>query len=385
MTTRHSRTRPFTDGCSPAVFYAVVTPLLAGRRDCGRGGREHTARLSVVIDVLAVKLLPASWTASITVTRADEAIVWLIRLPRVLVAACVGAGLATAGAMMQSLFRNPLGEPSLIGCRTRERCLERWRFSSPGGARPRSSRCRSRLSVLRFSRLLLVYGIATRGGTTPVSTLLLAGIAVGVVPDRALEPAPLDQHRHLAGHAGDRVLDDGRARLAHVGARVAVGAVHRRWSRGGAAAIASRSICCCSAKSTAAALGVDVEASKRVLVATSALLTGASVAVAGLVGFVGLVVPHAVRLMLGPAHRTLLPASAVGGAAFLMLCDLAAAHGSASGRSPARRSDGTLRRAIFLVAARAAAEGGARVSADAGRTRARPGARAGGGFSTRSR
>ena len=75
---------------------------------------------------------------------------------------------------------------------------------------------------------------------------------------------------------------------------------------------------------TAAALGVDVEASKRLLVLTSAVLTGASVAVAGLVGFVGLVVPHAVRLVLGPGHRTLLPASAIAGATFLIACDLVA-------------------------------------------------------------
>jgi iron complex transport system permease protein len=74
----------------------------------------------------------------------------------------------------------------------------------------------------------------------------------------------------------------------------------------------------------AVSLGVDVEPAKRLLVATSAILTGASVAVAGLVGFVGLIVPHAVRLLLGPGHRTLLPASAVAGAAFVILCDLAA-------------------------------------------------------------
>ena len=69
---------------------------------------------------------------------------------------------------------------------------------------------------------------------------------------------------------------------------------------------------------------MDVEAAKRLLVLTSAVLTGASVAVAGLVGFVGLIVPHAVRLLLGPGHRTLLPASAVTGAAFLIACDLVA-------------------------------------------------------------
>ena len=74
----------------------------------------------------------------------------------------------------------------------------------------------------------------------------------------------------------------------------------------------------------AASLGVDVEASKRTLILTVAVLTGASVAVAGMVGFVGLLVPHAVRLLLGPSHRVVLPASALGGAVFLILCDLVA-------------------------------------------------------------
>jgi len=74
----------------------------------------------------------------------------------------------------------------------------------------------------------------------------------------------------------------------------------------------------------AAALGVDVESAKRLLVFTAALLTGASVAVAGLVGFVGLIVPHATRLLLGPGHRRLIPASAIGGATFLVACDLLA-------------------------------------------------------------
>jgi iron complex transport system permease protein len=75
---------------------------------------------------------------------------------------------------------------------------------------------------------------------------------------------------------------------------------------------------------TAASFGVDVETTKRLLMITAAILTGASVAVAGLVGFVGLVIPHAVRLSVGPSNRVLLPASAIAGAAFLILCDLIA-------------------------------------------------------------
>jgi iron complex transport system permease protein len=75
---------------------------------------------------------------------------------------------------------------------------------------------------------------------------------------------------------------------------------------------------------SAASLGVDVEASKRTLALTAAILTGACVAVAGLVGFVGLIVPHGVRLLVGPSNRVLIPASGLTGAAFLVLCDLAA-------------------------------------------------------------
>jgi iron complex transport system permease protein len=75
---------------------------------------------------------------------------------------------------------------------------------------------------------------------------------------------------------------------------------------------------------TAASFGVDVESSKRLLTLTAAILTGATVAVAGLVGFVGLVVPHGVRLVLGPSNRSLLPAAAITGGAFLILCDLVA-------------------------------------------------------------
>jgi iron complex transport system permease protein len=74
----------------------------------------------------------------------------------------------------------------------------------------------------------------------------------------------------------------------------------------------------------AASLGVNVEGTKRLLIITVAILTGAAVAVSGMIGFVGLLVPHAVRLMLGPSHRVVLPASAVGGAIFLILCDLLA-------------------------------------------------------------
>jgi iron complex transport system permease protein len=256
------------------------------------------------------------------VTRADDAIVWLIRLPRVVVAGVVGAGLATAGAMMQSLFRNPLAEPSLTGV-------------GPGavlGAVVVFVTGWSTASVVMLPlsaiggallALFLVYAIATRGGATPITTLLLAGIAVGSFLT-AISSLLISVNIVTWQVAQEIVFWmmgglDGRT-WAHVWLSlpfVAVGLV--------AAMFQTRTLdLLLLGEESASALGVEIEGAKRLLVFTSALLTGASVAVAGLVGFVGLIIPHAVRLLLGPGHRTLVPASAVSGAAFLIGCDLLA-------------------------------------------------------------
>jgi len=234
----------------------------------------------------------------------------------------VGAGLATAGAMMQSLFRNPLAEPSLTGV-------------GPGavlGAVVVFVSGWSTVSVVMLPlsavggallALFLVYAIATRGGATPITTLLLAGIAVGSFLT-AISSLLISVNIVTWQVAQEIVFWmmgglDGRT-WAHVWLSlpfVAVGLV--------AAMFQTRTLdLLLLGEESASALGVDIEGAKRLLVFTSALLTGASVAVAGLVGFVGLIVPHAVRLLLGPGHRTLLPASAVSGAAFLIGCDLLA-------------------------------------------------------------
>jgi iron complex transport system permease protein len=275
-----------------------------------------------VLHVLAAKVLPSGWVDASAVTRADDAIVWLIRLPRVVVAGVVGAGLATAGAMMQSLFRNPLAEPSLTGV-------------GPGavlGAVVVFVTGWSTASVVMLPlsaiggallALFLVYAIATRGGATPITTLLLAGIAVGSFLT-AISSLLISVNIVTWQVAQEIVFWmmgglDGRT-WAHVWLSlpfVAVGLV--------AAMFQTRTLdLLLLGEESASALGVEIEGAKRLLVFTSALLTGASVAVAGLVGFVGLIIPHAVRLLLGPGHRTLVPASAVSGAAFLIGCDLLA-------------------------------------------------------------
>jgi iron complex transport system permease protein len=177
--------------------------------------------------------------------------------------------------------------------------------------------------VAALLSLSLVYAIATRGGTTPITSLLLTGIAVGALLTAA--SSLLISLNIVTWQVAQEIVFwmmgglDSRT-WAHVWLSapfVLVGFC--------AALLQARTLdLLLLGEETAQSLGVDIEPAKRLVVATAALLTGASVAVAGLVGFVGLVVPHAVRLLLGPGHRNLLPASAIAGAAFVILCDLAA-------------------------------------------------------------
>jgi iron complex transport system permease protein len=306
----------------PAMFHAVLLPVLVTAATAAVLIGSTPLSPGVVVDVLSAKLLPAGWIELTPIARADEAIVWLIRVPRVLVAAIVGAGLATAGALMQGLFRNPLAEPSLVGVGPGAVLGAVTAFvlgwsSGSITALPLTSIATALLA------LALVYGIATRGGVTPITTLLLAGIAVGALLT-ALSSLLLSLNIVTWQVAQEIVFWmmgglDSRT-WAHVwlsGPFVAVGFA-------GSLFLARDLDLLLLGEESAAALGVDVQSTKRLLVFTSALLTGASVAVAGMVGFVGLIVPHAVRLLLGPPHRALLPASALAGAAFLITCDLVA-------------------------------------------------------------
>lgn len=304
------------------LFYLAVSSLLVTAAIAGVVRGSTPMDWSTVVQVLAMKLLPAGWWQTGSITDADQAIVWLIRFPRVLVGAIVGAGLATAGVIMQGLFRNPLAEPNLTGV-------------GPGavlGAVLVFVTGLATVSIVAVPlasitcallALFLVYGIATRGGATPITTLLLAGMAVGALLT-AVASFLLSinvVNWQLAEQMVFWMMGGLDARTwAHVWLSapfVAIGIV--------AARLQARTLdLLLLGHESAAALGVDVEGAKRLLVVTSAALTGACVGVAGAIGFVGLVVPHAVRLIVGPTHRRLIPASALAGAAFLVGCDLLA-------------------------------------------------------------
>jgi iron complex transport system permease protein len=304
------------------VFYAVLTPVLILSFLSATGIGSTSVGWPTILRVAASKLLPVGWIQMNDITRADTVIVWLIRVPRVLVAAFVGMGLAVAGAVMQALFRNPLAEPALVGTGSGAVLGAVIAFVTGWSARSVISVPLAAITGALLA-LVVVYAISTRGGVTPLGTLLLAGIAT----------------TSLLGSASSLLLS-----LNVANWQIAQEIVF--WTMGGLDARSWTHVWLCApfvmlgtvaafvqsrdldllqqGEESAASLGVDVETSKRTLALTAAILTGACVAVAGMVGFVGLIVPHAVRLLVGPSNRVLIPASGLTGAAFLVLCDLAA-------------------------------------------------------------
>jgi iron complex transport system permease protein len=304
------------------VFYGFLLPILFVAILAGVGIGSSPIAWSTILRVAEFKLLPHAWTSSLHVTQADQVIVWLIRVPRVVVAFFVGAGLAAAGVIMQALFRNQLAEPGLVGAGAG--AVLGGVISFVAGWTATSVLSLPLMAMLgALLALALVYVMATRGGVTPVATLLLAGVAVSALLS-AVSSLLLSVNIVNWQIAQDIVFWmmgglDART-WTHVrlcAPFVALGLA--------ASLIQTRDLDLLQlGEETAASFGVDVESSKRMLTLTAAILTGAAVAVAGLVGFVGLVVPHAVRLILGPSNRALLPASALTGGAFLVLCDLLA-------------------------------------------------------------
>ena len=300
----------------------LLAVLLAAAAVAAIGVGSTGIAWGTVVRVLAARALPAGWVDLGGTTEAEQLIVWLIRTPRVVVAALVGGALAVAGTQMQGVFRNPLAEPSVIGI-------------SQGAALGAVVTFVSGLAAAAvfwlplfafagaLAALAAVYAVATRAGRTPVATLLLAGIALGALSTAVA--TLLISLSVVNWQVANEVVFwlmgglDNRT-WTHVWMclpPVAMGAVAARWHRRALALLLLGG-------ETAASLGVDVERVRRTMLATAAMLTGAAVAVSGVVGFVGLIVPHMLRLVLGPSHRTLLPAAMLGGALFLIVCDVLA-------------------------------------------------------------
>lgn len=257
----------------------------------------------------------------------DKVVLLDIRLPRLVMGVMVGAGLAVAGAVMQGLFRNPLADPGIIGVGAGAG-LGAVAAIVLGGMLPGA------LTVLLGQHLvpvaaflgawaatLLLYRVASRGGRTSVATLLLAGIALA-----AMAGALTGVLTYLAD---DRQLRD----LTFWGMGSLAGASWPKLATGAALIVPALALAPRLARglnalalgeAAAAHMGTDVERLKRHAVLVVAALAGASVALAGGIGFVGIVVPHLLRLAAGPDHRALLPNAALMGATLLVLADLIA-------------------------------------------------------------
>lgn len=250
----------------------------------------------------------------------DDAIVWELRLPRVLLAAVSGAGLALAGAVLQTVIRNPLADPYVLGVASGA-SLGAVAVLTLGNAALQGLGLSGAAFLGAAATLVLVLAMGRRGGQLVPTRLVLAGVAVGYLLQSAtsflqLRAAPGELSAVLFWLLGS-VAGAQWDQLALPAAAVAVSAVWLQFR--------SRSLdALLLGDEAAVSLGVPVHGLRLQLLTVSAVLTGLIIAVSGGIGFVGLVVPHAVRLLVGPAHRLLLPLCVTVGAGFLVLVDLAA-------------------------------------------------------------
>jgi cobalamin transport system permease protein len=246
-------------------------------------------------------------------------ILFQLRLPRVLLAALVGAALATAGAVFQALFRNPMADPAIIGVSSGAALGAIVVILVGAGAALAGMGVAAAAFVGALGTAFLVYRLARVGPTVQVATLLLAGIALAAVISAGMSLAMTFSGRGvqtiyfwLLGSLGARGW---QAVIAAV-PFVAVGILVALTAAGDLNLAAL-------GEERAAQLGVELERFKRVMLSTGALLTAAAVSVSGLIGFVGLMTPHILRLVIGSDHRRLIPASILGGATFMIMADLA--------------------------------------------------------------
>lgn len=256
---------------------------------------------------------PGHWTAS------ESSIILDLRLPRILSGALVGSSLAVAGSVLQALLRNPLADPFVLGISSGAAVgavlailfglgsTFLGAYAVPGSAFGGA-----------LLTLFLVYFIARVGGRSPANTMLLAGVIVSSFFSALimfLISATSDEHIYnvtfwLMGN------------LEYMSSQ-SLGAIFLFLVVGGGMlfALARDFNLLILGEDTASELGVNVERAKKLAFIFASLITGAVVSVSGLIGFVGLIVPHVVRMIWGPDHRFLLPASALTGAMLMVVAD----------------------------------------------------------------
>lgn len=295
---------------SAATGTVDVTPLDTGRLVLGH-------------------LLPGMpWMSDGTYTPLQDQVVWQFRLPRTLLAALTGAALSLAGVLLQAVVRNPLAEPTIIGVSS---------GASVGAVSVVVIGAFSAVSISAAAFVgaaaatVLVFVLAQKDGRVAPQRLILAGVALGTFLSAVTSYLTLTTD-------AQNVFSLMFFLLGSVSAATMTSLVGPSLSLAIAAmvtALALRGLNALAAGDEAAtALGVPVNAVRTALLLTAALLTGTVVSVAGSIGFVGLVVPHVARLLVGADHRRLVPLAVVGGALFLSGADLVARTVSAPAEVP---------------------------------------------------
>ncbi len=249
-------------------------------------------------------------------TSPEHTIVFSVRIPRILLAAVVGATLSTAGAVFQGLLRNPLADPYILGVSGGAAVgavvgiiagLDILPFGIPA------------LSALgSFASIVLVFGVAGRRGETPSGTLLLSGVIVNAFCTAAImflisTASGTRLHGIMFWLMGDLGLAESGQTLLGAAALLAGSAVIYLHARSLNLLVIG--------EEQALQLGVDVEKTRRILFFAASFITAAAVSLSGLIGFVGLLVPHLIRMIFGSDYRLLLPASFLFGATFLVAAD----------------------------------------------------------------
>ncbi|HEV8058207.1 MAG TPA: iron ABC transporter permease [Actinomycetota bacterium] len=254
------------------------------------------------------------------VSRAAEVIVFQLRLPRVLLAAIVGGALAASGAVFQGLFRNPLADPAIIGVSSGAALGAVLVIVTVGAGSLGAFAVPLAAFIGAIATAFVVYRLARIGPAVQVATLLLAGIAIAAVISSFMSL--------VMSFSGEEIRD--------IYAWLLGGLVAQGWRSveivlpvvtlgvAGAWLVAHELNLISLGEERAAQLGVELDRLKRTSIAVGALLAAAAVSVAGVIGFVGLMTPHLLRLVIGSDHRRLVPASVLGGAILLILADLIA-------------------------------------------------------------
>jgi iron complex transport system permease protein len=298
-------------GRAGAAFAALV--VLFAALWFGAAIGETAIPFSTVVQTIANRL----WDAGYPLEPIDEGIVWSYRLSRAVVAASCGAALALCGVVLQSLLRNPLADPYILGISA---------GASTGAVG------------------VAILGIGAGFLTMPLGAFLGAVVAFALVSVLALKAGRGTAAIILAGVAGSQLFN---ALTSFIVTKAATAEQARgimfwllgnlsgvRWPDAWLAvpaALAGLVVCLLHARAldafafgseSAASLGISVRRTYLVLVGTAAMMTAAMVSIVGSIGFVGLVIPHAARILVGVRHGILLPASALGGAVFMIFADI---------------------------------------------------------------